>query len=659
MKGLKQLVAGVLLATVGYSASAADVNVDAFSKRDSFETIKISPNGEYYAATVPFEDRVALVILSRTDRKLLGTFQLGRDTAIYAFDWVSPSRLIISAAQKFGELDKPQPTGDLYAMDADGGKTELLVGQSVKGDLGSRIGQKKVETVAAFLVDDLPSDDKNVLIEVMPFGSDPYTRLERMNVYTGQRQIVARVPVRNASFATDNHGVARFAVGADTDNLQKMYYRPDEQSDWILVNDEAATHRREGVLGFSADDAIAYLQTDQADGPDAVIAYDVATGKRTEVLRDKDMNPGQILHKPGTAIPVGVSYIDGKPRMAFFNEASLDARFYRSLQAAFGDNAVNVTSSTSDGRINLIAAWGDRNPGDFYLFDTVSKKADYVISRAAWFDPAKMAAQRAITLSARDGLVLKGYLTVPNGASGKDMPLVVMPHGGPFHVSDDWGFDSQAQMLAAAGYAVLQVNFRGSDNRGRKFEQSGARQWGLAMQDDVTDATKWAIQQGIADPQRICLYGASYGAFASLMGVAKEPSLYKCAAGNVGVYDLLRIRNEDSSKHGSGETWVNEWIGKDMEALSANSPVRRAGSIKVPVLLAAGREDEVAPVEHTQHMERELKSAGVAVETYYYSGEGHGYYKPENVKDFNTKLLAFLSRNLGGGVAAATIPAAK
>ena len=650
MKRMKQLLSGVVLATVVCSATAADVNVDAFSRRDRFETIKISPNGEYLAATVPFEDRVGLVIMSRSDKKLLGTFQLGRDTAIASFDWVSPSRLLIGAAQKFGELDKPQSTGDLYAMDADGGKTELLVGQHVGANLGSRMG-KKVESVAAFLVDDLPSDDKNVLVMVMPFGSDPYTRLERMNVYNGQRQIVARVPVRNARFAIDNHGVARFAAGSDIDNAQKVYYRSDEKSDWILVNDEAVTHLREVVLGFSVDDATAYLLTNQVEGPDAVVAYDVATGKRTELLRDKEMDPGQILYKPGTSIPVGVTYNDGKPRQAFFNEASQEARFYRSLQAAFGDNAADVTSSTSDGRVNLVVAWGDRNPGDFYLFDTVAKKAEYVISKADWFDPAKMATQRPITLSARDGLVLKGYLTIPHGASAKNLPLIVMPHGGPFYVSDDWGFDSQAQMLAAAGYGVLQINFRGSANRGRKFEQIGARQWGLSMQDDVTDATKWAIQQGLADPKRICLYGASYGAFASLMGVAKEPSLYKCAAGNVGVYDLLRIRSEDSLKHGSGKTWVNEWIGEDLDMLSANSPLRRAGQIKVPVLLAAGREDEIAPVEHTQHMEQALKKAGVAVEAYYYSGEGHGYYKPENVKDFNTKLLAFLSRNLGGGVA--------
>ena len=154
------------------------------------------------------------------------------------------------------------------------------------------------------------------------------------------------------------------------------------------------------------------------------------------------------------------------------------------------------------------------------------------------------------------------------------------------------------------------------------------------------------------------MYGASYGAFASLMGVAKEPTLYKCAAGYVGVYDLPRYHSDKTRLHGSISTWANDWIGEDMKTLAANSPTRRAESIKVPVLLVAGREDEVAPIEHTQQMERALKSAGVAVEAHYYSGEGHGFYKPENIKDFNTKLLAFLSRNLGGGVAVSKTPAA-
>ena len=653
----------VLLATAWLAMSwigeSRAVDVDAFVKKDSFETIKISPTGQYLAATVPFEDRTALVIMSRTGQKLLGTFQLGRNTAIASFNWVSPDRVLIGAADKFGDLAEPQPTGELFAMDASGGKIEILVGQRVPGNIGSNIKTKKPENVAAYLVDDLPDDDKNVLVSIVPFAREPFTRLERMNVYTGRRQLVSRAPVRNARFVTDNRSMVRFSYGSDTDNASKLYYRADNDAEWTLINDATATRRVETPLGFSADDRTAYLLAEQATGPDVLIAYDVASGKRTEVLRDAQMDPAMILYKPGTSIPVGALYDGAKPHMKFLDETSADARLYRSLQAAFGDNVASITSTTTDGRFALIQAWSDRNPGDYYLFDTVSKKADYVISRASWFDPDKMAAVKAVTFPARDGLVLNGYLTVPNGATGKHMQLVVMPHGGPFYVSDSWGFDSQAQLLAAAGYAVLQVNFRGSSGRGRQFEQAGAQQWGLLMQDDVTDATKWVIQQGIADPQRICIYGASYGAFAALMGVAKEPSLYKCAAGYVGVYDLPQLSAEETAKRGSIATWANEWIGTDKNVLAANSPTRRAGSIKVPVLLAAGREDETAPVEHTERMERSLKAAGVPVEAYYYSSEGHGFYKPENSRDFYTKLLAFLSRSLGGGTATGVAAGAK
>lgn len=657
MKVRRGSINALSLGLVLAGAANAGVDVDAFARNDRFESIKISPNGEYFAATVPFEDRTALVIMSREDSRLLGTFQLGRDSAIYGYDWVGPHRVVIGAAEKFGELDRPQPTGELFAMDADGGKTEMLVGQRVEGRLGTRIRGKKAEQVAAFLVDELPGDDDNVLISVSPFSSDPYTRVEKMNVYTGVRHVVTRAPVRNARFVTDNHGVVRFAVGADTDNVSKLYYRAGDGAQWTLLNDENVTRRVEFPVGFSADDRIAYLVAEQPAGADAIVAYDIGSGRRSEVLRDAELDPS-VLYKPGTAIPVGAMYDGAKPRLRFFDEASAEARLYKSLQAAFGESAAAITSSTRDGRFNLVEAWSGHNPGDFYLFDTVAKKASYVVSRSEWVDPATMARVEPFEFAARDGLVLKGYLTLPKGA-GKRLPTVVMPHGGPFGIVDAWRFDDQAQMLAAAGYGVLQVNYRGSGGRGRQFEQAGARQWGLAMQDDVADATRWAIAQGFADPQRICIYGASYGAFAALMGAAREPALYKCAAGNVGVYDLPQLRGEETRKRGSIATWADEWIGDDVAVLAANSPTRRASSIAVPVFLAAGREDETAPVAHTEAMERALKAAGVQVESAYYDGEGHGYYKPENRKDFYTRLLAFLSRSLGGSTAGEAATAGK
>jgi dipeptidyl aminopeptidase/acylaminoacyl peptidase len=229
--------------------------------------------------------------------------------------------------------------------------------------------------------------------------------------------------------------------------------------------------------------------------------------------------------------------------------------------------------------------------------------------------------------------------------------MVLMPHGGPFGIFDGWQYDRDAQMLAAAGYTVMQVNYRGSGNYGWAFQTAGARQWGGAMQDDLTDATRWAVEQGHADASRICIYGASYGGYAALMGVAKEPSLYRCAAGYVGVYDLPMMQRQDGRKRRSLGNWSRDWVGEDMAALAAASPNRLAERITVPVFLAAGGEDEIAPVEHTRMMEAALRKAGVPVESLYYDTEGHGFYTEPHQREYYTRLLAFLSRHLGGDTA--------
>jgi dipeptidyl aminopeptidase/acylaminoacyl peptidase len=287
----------------------------------------------------------------------------------------------------------------------------------------------------------------------------------------------------------------------------------------------------------------------------------------------------------------------------------------------------------------------------------VAKKADFLLASRDWFDPEAMHPATPVSFKARDGLVIHGYLTRPKGSATGRLPMVVMPHGGPFGIRDYWRFDDDAQLLASAGYAVLQVNFRGSGGYGRAFEHAGARQWGKAMQDDITDATRWAVAEGHADGSKICLYGASYGAYASLMGVAKEPDLYRCAAGYVGAYDLPTMHTDgDIQERASGETYIEEWIGPRAE-VAAVSPTRMADRIKVPVFMAAGGEDRRTPIQHTKMMEQALIKAGKPVETLYYATEGHGFYRPEHQREYYTRLLAFFSRHLGGATASAAKPA--
>lgn len=640
------LIAGLLAAV-----PADAVDIDRFLRKDTFEKLTISPTGDYFAATVPFEDRTALVILRRSDRKLLGTFSLGRHSHVQEFVWVSPERLLIAVAEKMGSLDRPVLTGELFAMDADGSSPELLVGYRAQDNgLGTRIVGKKEEFVYAELVDDLPADDRNVIIAVTPFSADAYSRADRMDVHTGRRVTVARSPVRNASFVTDNKGVVRFTYGIGTDRRMRVFHRAAEGQEWELISDETRTGLAEIPVGFAEDDRTAYLVAEQADGPDKLIAYDVVTRERRPVLGHEIADPARLLYRPYTRTPIGAVFLDGRRHTSFIDRNSPEARMQRSLEAAFAGHAVEMTSRTRDGRLTLVEVFSDRNPGDFYLFDSQTKKADLVISRREWIDIDAMAEQRPVTIAARDGTTLHGYLTVPRGREGR-LPMIVHPHGGPFGVQDVWGFDDDVQMLAAAGYAVLQVNFRGSSGYGKAFRAAGAREWGGRMQDDLTDATRWAIAQGHADPARICIYGASYGGYAALMGVAKEPDLYACAAGYVGVYDLPTMYSHgDIQRSTSGETYLREWLGAP-EAVAAVSPARLAGRIRAPVFLAAGGEDERAPPQHTEMMEKALRRANVPVEALYYATEGHGFYREEHRREYYARLLAFFARHLGGQAA--------
>lgn len=630
---------------------ANSVELSRYLRSDKFGTIKISPTGEYFAATVPLDadNKTILVIMKRGASEVTGTFALGKNTHVSDFAWVNDERILITIAEKFGKLEQPVPTGELYAINADGTRADILVGARVTGrGVGTRVKTKKPEMVAASLIDSLPDDPQHVLISVRPFQADPYTRVEKMHVYSGRRMPVTRAPVRNASFASDHAGEVRFVAGNNTgDNTSKLYYRKGAGADWEMVNDEAKSGFAMMPIGFSADDSRAYLQVQRESGPDAVVAYDVATGGMAEVMRDPEHDPAAYVYRPYSSEPLGVLFHAGKPRIEFFDPSSAEARLYQSLEAAFA-NPVLVTSRTRDGKVALVYTWSDKNPGDFYLFNSENLKADHLLSKAEWVDPQLMASTRPVRLESRDGRALHGYLTLPADSDGKRMPMVVYPHGGPFGIRDTWGFDGHVQMLAEAGYAVLQVNFRGSGGYGKSFLEAGIRQWGKSMQDDLTDATRWAIDQGIAERNRVCIYGASYGGYAALAGVTREPDLYRCAVGYIGVYDLPMLHTiGDTRSWGTGQRFVDEWVVAK-GARDGYSPADMADRVKVPVLLVAGGEDQRAPIEHSRKMERALRAAGKDVETLYVPTEGHGFYAKENQEQYYRRLLGFLARHIGG-----------
>ena len=639
--------------------AAAAVDLAPFLRKDTFAEIVLSPNGEYLAATVPLEDRTGLVIMRRADKEVTARFTLGRDTHIGDMVWVNDERVLVSIAEAFGTEDKPSATGELFGVDADGKNQRMLVGYRAEiNTQASRLNTANADAVFATLVDELPAEENHVLVAVTPFVPDPHTRLERMDVRNGKRTPVTRVAGKYAGFVTDHAHRVRVAVGSGKLNQSLLFYRADDDAKWEIVNDELESGLVETPIGFSADDRVIFLQSERAGGPDAIVTWDTVTGERKEVARHASHDPYDILYGLGESkVPVGVRYDTGPvAETVYFGDPAGDARVHRMLDKAFNGLDATVTSTTRDGGLALVLVEHATSPGDFFLFDVANKKADLLLSAASWLDPATMGAVRAVSLKARDGHMLHGVLTLPPGSDGKGLPMVVNPHGGPFGLRDDFEFNSEAQLLAHAGYAVLQVNFRGSGGYGRDFHEAGARQWGKLIQDDITDATKWAIAEGIADPRRVCIYGGSHGGYASLMELARDASLYRCGVGYVGVYDLDRMIAEDSSDSASSAEFHRQWTGVKGKMADV-SPVNFAERVKAPVFLAAGGEDRIAPVEHTRAMERALRKAGVPVETLYFKNEGHGFYTDEHRREYYAKLLDFLSRHIGGAKAAGGVRA--
>jgi len=652
MEGIGMRFCLALLLFVSGGLRAADaLDLTPFVQQDVYEWVKISPDGKHFAVTKPLEDRTALLILRREDHAFTAKIMGGPDSVVDDFWWANDERVVVSLSRKRGSRDEPVSIGELYAVNVDGKYSMLLAspyGVREHAGLVTEISNTLEQSV--YMLDPLAADPRNVLVSAVPVANDPFVRIEKLDIYNRNRVRIAEVPVRRASFVSDQSGEVRFAVGANTDNISKLYYREARGEQWRLINDAGTSGQRRFPLGFSADGRLAYLQVEQPAGPDSIVSWDPATGKETELLRDTVVDPYQILYDMDGKTPIGASFMHERISNRFFDEAARTPRLYRSLEKVFVHDAVRMTSATSDGRYVLLFVWGDRNNGDYFLFDTEQRKADRIFSRREWFVPQQVPPSRLVSFRARDGMQLHGYLTEPLTAANGPRPMVLLPHGGPFTVFDQWRFDDDTQLLAAAGYAVLRVNYRGSGNYGRAYTDAGSREWGARMQDDLADATQWAVKEGIADRDRICIYGASYGGYAALMGVARDPGLYRCAAGYVGVYDLELMHRDTSQGSGSGRTWAMDWLG-DRRELGASSPVNLADRIKVPVFLAAGGKDERAPIEHSKRMERALKRAGVPVETLYYPNEGHGFYTEPHRREYYARLLGFLSQHLGGATA--------
>lgn len=637
------------------AASPNSPSLKDFVRADEFTQVRISPDGSYVSAVVPMPDSPyenVLAIIDTHTHKLIYSFPSGNRDQIYRHFWVSDRRLVASLSSRAGFLDTPFPTGELIATDVDGKHGMYLFGArgSSKNEITVNRRGGEQRSAAATVIDTQLLDNHDILIAAREFtnsrkGAIP--TIERLDVNTGKSRRIDTSPAADASFVADHAGRVRLALGTGDYLGTRLWGRdPERDPNWWLLNDSDKSRITIEPIGFNRDNTRVYVQVSHASGPDSIELMDPYDGKRELVYQGQYADPGEMLPSADGKDYYAIVTRDGLPGLHYIDENSPEALMNKALSEKFPGRLVVFSNFTRDGKQAILSVSSDRNPGDYFLFDFETRNATYLLSRRHWVEPRNMRPMQPITVTARDGMTLHGFLTEPAG--NKPHPLILLPHGGPHGIEDVWGYNREVQLLAHRGYAVLQLNYRGSGGYGQAFQQAGYRQWGQAMQDDLTDATQWAIKQGYADSKRICIYGASYGGYAAIEATVREPALYRCAIGYAGVYDLrIQWDKSDIQRSDSGVSYLNNVLGDDRDDLLRRSPLSGVDHIQAALLLIHGGADERVPFANFREFTRALDKQHKPYESLTEPDEGHGFFLEAHRLEAYQKMLDFLDAHIG------------
>ncbi|MBS0199329.1 MAG: S9 family peptidase [Proteobacteria bacterium] len=647
---MKTITAALLALLLPCAASAQQPTARDFARWGEVNEVALSPDGKYVAMTAPTADnretRLQIVPLDGVGK--VQALRFGNMEHVSDIVWTDDGTVTLARASNMPLEPRPYSTGQLFSTDPAGKNQKTLFGYFEDHDFQS--GRHK-DYGFAQIVKVLDTEPGNVLIdfECWDCGENPDSVLYKVDTRTGERHEVERIK-DTTGFWVDTHGRARAFMRRNKDDDPSIFYRPTPASQWTPMPKSLAG-RKISMLFFDIDDNTAYAAISDHGEADAFYKLDFKAGTRTLVSSKPDFDVGSVLRAGRNGPPFGLISDYSKPSVTYFDPKSEFAQLHAGLMNAFPGHLVYLYGFTRDNRKLLFTTVSDHDPGTWYLFDRKDNKFQQIAVSRPWIKPEQMATVIPIEYKARDGETIHGFLTTNHNGPG---PMVVLPHGGPHGVADSWGFDDEAQFLASRGYAVLQVNYRGSGNRGENFVRLGYREWGGKMQDDIADGVKWVVDHKGADPNRICTFGASYGGYAALMQVIRYPELYKCAIGYAGVYDLSLMRKVgDIQERESGRRYLDRVLGNDPAVLAANSPARNTDKIKVPVFLAHGSIDRRVPMDQFKALKKALEANGAKVETMVADGEGHGFYSVDNRTQLFERMDAFLKKYIGDGAAKA------
>ncbi len=612
------------------SAVPPKIPVRDFFKNPESRGYLLSPDGKTLSYLAPWESRMNIWvrrvaggevkrITSEKDRDIRDYFWKGNQYVVYLQD------------------NKGDENFHLFRVDLKTGEIKDLT---------------PFPKVRAGLIDDLEDNSPTDILITLNKRNPELFDAMRVNVTNGEIKMAAQNPGHVDSWVTDHKG--RILAATETDGVNAtLLTRPNETAPFKKV---LTTNFREhlGPQFFTFDNKELYVASNIGRDKQAIVKIDPATAKETGVVyQNPDVDVDALAFSKKRKVLTYAVYTTWKEQRKFLDPKT--EKMFATIEEKLPGYQIDVVGNDHDENQFIVAATNDRTPGFRYLFNAKTNELTILAEVAPWLKAAQLAPMKPIEYKSRDGLTIHGYLTLPLGREAKNLPVVVNPHGGPW-ARDDWGYNPEVQFLANRGYAVFQMNFRGSTGYGRKFWESSFKQWGKTMQDDITDGVHWLIKEGIADPKRIAIYGGSYGGYATLAGVTFTPDLYAAAVDYVGVANLFTFMNTIPPYWKPFLDMFHEMVGdpqKDKELLAAGSPVMHADKIKTPLFVAQGAQDPRVNKNESDQMVEALRKRGVDVEYMVKENEGHGFHNEENKFAFYEAMEKFLDDHLHPEAAAA------
>ncbi|WP_196141196.1 S9 family peptidase [Aliikangiella sp. G2MR2-5] len=646
MKYLQKVgIAFLLLVTANHvMAKAADIPVKEFFKNPDYTALQLSPNGKYLALLSPVNGRRNIVVMETNDLSKARAITGLSSQDVGGFFWANNDDIV-------------------FTMDSDGNEAFSIftVDTTEKQPnivqlVGAQVGASGIRS--ASVVHSLPDDPDHIIVQYngrRVKAADLYklpldSRWDPRKMKNRKMELIAKNPGDVQSWLVDNDGEVRGAYSID--GLEGKFHYKDKGKEDFKVLREFNIHD-EGIspLGFDFDNQTMFVASNIGRDRAAIYKFDPKANKLGEMIFGHDVVDvnGLIMSQHQQKL-LGVSYTYEYPEAVYFDEPTKN--MMDGLKAAFPGKRVSLSSTNKDESLSIISVSDDNDPGKYYLFDRKNNKVSFLLARMPNLKPEFLSEMKPFKFTSRDGLLVHGYITIPKDSDGKNLPIIINPHGGPFGIRDSWGYNPEHQFFASRGYATVQVNYRGSGGYGRKFEQAGyGGKWGAEMQNDLTDAVNHLVKEGIADKNKVCIYGASYGGYATMAGLTFTPDLYKCGINYVGVTDV-GLLFESMPKHWEPMKEVMKVrIGdpEDKELMNRMSPLAHVDKIKAPLMIVQGAKDPRVVKQHATDLREALEDRGIKLsdnEWIMKQNEGHGFRKEENRIELYTKMEKFLAKHL-------------